>query len=76
MNKTTIARRIIASKSYFSNRMSQMDSECAFYLDKSLNASNQTLRDAFVKTAEMYFKRYHYYFKKISNNESRKSIQN
>lgn len=74
--KTAFLRKIIFGKEYYQNRMSEMDRKCAHYLDQGIHASNHRLRDAFVKTAAMYYKRYLFYFNKISNNELRKNIQN
>jgi len=50
--------------------MAQMDRESTYYLECAENARNAALRQAFVKMAEMYNKRYNYYF----NHELRKSI--
>ena len=66
--KTTILRRIIQGKYYYSKRMESMNNECMHYLDVGTAASNKTLRDAFFATAEMYRKRCKYYFRKISEN--------
>ena len=68
INKTTFLRRMISSKAYYSNRMAEMDRKCAFYLDSGVKASNKILNRAFIETAEMYKKRYAYYFQKISEN--------
>lgn len=67
---TSILRRIIAKNGYISNRMAQMDRECSYYLECAGNAKNAALRQAFARAAEMYNKRYNYYF----NHELRKSI--
>ena len=56
----------IKGKNYYVNRMSSMDSNCIYYLEMATNANNKCLRDAFIKTAEMYRKKYKYYFNKIS----------
>lgn len=50
--------------------MAQMDRECTYYLECAGNAKNAALRQAFERAAEMYNKRYNYYF----NHELRKSI--
>lgn len=68
INKTTILRKMISGSAYYSNRMAEMDRKCAFYLDSGVKASNKILNKAFIKTAEMYKKRYTYYFQKISEN--------
>lgn len=73
--KIKFMRRMIASSSYYSNRMSEMDRKCAYYLDQGIKASNQKLRKALVETAAMYYKRYRFYFNKITKNEIRESLQ-
>lgn len=67
---------MISGKAYYSNRMSEMDRKCAYYLDQGTKASNQKLRKALLETAAMYFARYRFYLNMISNNEIRESIQN
>lgn len=64
INKTTIARRIIAGPNYLSNRMDLMIRECSFYLDRMCHTQNSLLRKAYAKMASVYFNRYYYYFKK------------
>lgn len=64
--KTRLLRKIISGKYYYANRMAEMDKNCASYLDNGIKASNKILHDAFIKTAEMYSKRYKYYFQKLS----------
>lgn len=66
---------MISGKTYYQNRMAEMDRKCAFYLDQGQHASNQMLRNALIATAAMYYGRYRYYFNKISNNGLRKSLQ-
>lgn len=45
-----------------------MDNSCVYYLELAIKADNKCLRDAFVKTAEMFRRRHKYYFQKISEN--------
>ena len=68
MNKTAIARRIISSKYYYSNRMARMDRECAYYIDQMQSSKNGILRKAFAKMVWIYYRRYAYYLKKCTEN--------
>ena len=66
--KSKLLRTIIGGKNYYLNRMETMDNSCVYYLELATKASNRCLKDAFIKTAEMYSRRYKYYFQKISEN--------
>ena len=74
MNKTAIARRIISSKYYFQKRLERMDCECAYYIDQVQNAKNAILRKSFAKMVWVYHRRYEFYLKKCTGNESGKSL--
>jgi len=67
-------RKIISGPNYLSNRMDNMVRECYFYIEQMLNTKNSLLRKAYCKMAEIYFKRYEYYFKKQTGHGLRESI--
>lgn len=66
--KSKILRTIIGGKNYYLNRLESMDNSCVYYLELAIKADNKCLRDAFIKTAEMFRRRHKYYFQKISEN--------
>lgn len=70
MNKIRYLKKIISKNGYFQSRMLRMDRESTFYLECAQCSKNKALRAAYAKQAEMYNKRYNYYF----NHELRKSI--
>lgn len=57
-------RKRVAENGYFGARMERMSMESARFVEFARTAKNSRLREAFVEHAEMYNRRYYYYFKK------------
>lgn len=72
MNKTRLSRKLIASTGYFAHRQERMCGETLYYIDMARRTQNAPLRNAYYTIADMYHKRYLWYFNK-NKNEYRKS---
>jgi hypothetical protein len=64
MTKTALLRKAINSKGYMAQRLSRMSEESMYYVDYANKTQNARLRRAFFDIAEMYNKRYLWYFNK------------